>query len=47
MRKVKTEVWSRVVGFYRPLSEWNKGKKQEFADRKTFDTKQIISKQKL
>ncbi len=32
----KTEVFSRVVGFYRPVSFWNEGKKQEFAERKTY-----------
>jgi len=31
-----TEVWSRVVGFYRPVQNWNKGKKSEFQDRKVF-----------
>ncbi len=30
------EVWSRVVGYYRPTNNWNKGKQQEFAARKTF-----------
>jgi len=30
------EVYSRVVGYYRPVSTWNKGKKQEFKDRKEF-----------
>lgn len=32
----KTEVYSRVVGYFRPVSNWNKGKKEEFKDRKTF-----------
>ncbi len=32
----KTEVWSRVCGFFRPVSQWNKGKKEEFRDRKEF-----------
>ena len=31
------EVYSRVVGYLRPVSQWNKGKQQEFSDRKTFD----------
>lgn len=30
------EVYSRVVGFIRPVQQWNKGKKQEFKDRKEF-----------
>jgi ribonucleoside-triphosphate reductase len=31
-----TEVYSRVVGYIRPVSDWNKSKRQEFVDRKTF-----------
>ncbi|MEK7520063.1 MAG: ribonucleoside triphosphate reductase [Patescibacteria group bacterium] len=27
------EVWSRIVGYFRPVSQWNKGKKSEFAER--------------
>jgi anaerobic ribonucleoside-triphosphate reductase len=30
------ETYSRVVGFFRPVQHWNKGKQQEFAERKTF-----------
>jgi ribonucleoside-triphosphate reductase len=32
----ETEVWSRVVGFYRPVQNWNKGKQSEFSERKVF-----------
>ncbi len=32
----KTEVYSRVVGYIRPVSQWNRGKQAEFKDRKTF-----------
>lgn len=31
------EVYSRVVGFYRPIKDFNIGKKAEFEQRKTFD----------
>ena len=31
-----TEVYSRVVGFYRPVSNWNEGKQAEYKDRKLF-----------
>ena len=31
------EVYSRVVGYLRPVSQWNRGKQREFSDRKTFD----------
>ena len=33
----KTEVYSRVCGYFRPVSNWNKGKKEEFKDRKTYE----------
>ncbi len=32
-----TEVFTRIVGYYRPVSKWNKGKQAEYADRLTFD----------
>jgi ribonucleoside-triphosphate reductase len=32
----KTEIYSRVVGYFRPVENWNHGKKQEFKDRKVF-----------
>lgn len=32
----KCEVYSRVCGYFRPVANWNKGKQQEFQDRKTF-----------
>ncbi|MGI6788169.1 anaerobic ribonucleoside-triphosphate reductase [Aminobacterium colombiense] len=37
-KRTKCEVYSRVVGFLTPISQWNKGKREEFKDRKTFDT---------
>lgn len=36
MKKVPCEVFSRIVGYYRPLSNWNLGKKEEFKDRTLF-----------
>uniref|UniRef100_A0A7C3MJF1 Ribonucleoside triphosphate reductase n=1 Tax=Dictyoglomus thermophilum TaxID=14 RepID=A0A7C3MJF1_DICTH len=32
----ETEIYSRVVGYYRPVKSWNKGKQEEFKLRKTF-----------
>ena len=29
----QTEVWSRIVGYYRPTQNWNKGKQEEFKER--------------
>ena len=36
--RTRCEVYSRVVGFLTPVSQWNKGKKEEFKDRLTFIT---------
>ena len=33
----ETEVYARIVGYYRAVKNWNKGKKDEFELRKTFD----------
>jgi len=30
------EVYSRIVGYFRPVTDWNKGKRREFHERKTF-----------
>jgi ribonucleoside-triphosphate reductase len=30
------EVYSRVVGYLRPVKQWNKGKQEEFAQRKVY-----------
>ena len=35
-RKVPCEVYSRIVGYIRPLQNWHQGKQQEFKERKTF-----------
>jgi hypothetical protein len=34
--KVPVEVYSRVVGYYRPTAQWNKGKQEEFRQRKEY-----------
>ena len=33
----KTEVYSRITGYYRPVQNWNDGKAEEFKNRKTYD----------
>ncbi len=34
---VPCEVYSRVVGYFRPVQNWNRGKQQEFKERSSFD----------
>jgi anaerobic ribonucleoside-triphosphate reductase len=38
-KRTECEVYSRVVGYLRPVSQWNRGKQQEYLDRKTFKIK--------
>lgn len=33
----RTEVYSRITGYYRPVQNWNDGKSQEFKERKTYN----------
>ena len=33
----KTEVYSRITGYYRPIQNWNDGKRKEFSDRKVYN----------
>ncbi|MBN1376747.1 ribonucleoside triphosphate reductase [Candidatus Woesearchaeota archaeon] len=33
----KCEIWSRSVGYLRPVEQWHDGKQEEFKERKTFD----------
>lgn len=35
-KRQKCEVYSRVMGYHRPVSDWNEGKRQEYKDRKLF-----------
>ena len=40
-KKVPCEVYSRIVGYLRPVQNWNKGKRQEFEDRQTYQTQAV------
>ena len=42
--KQPCEVYSRIVGYYRPVQQWNLGKQQEFKQRKEFKIKETILK---
>ena len=35
-RKVRCEVYSRIVGYLRPVQNWHQGKQQEFEERQTY-----------
>ena len=36
IQRQKCEIYSRIVGYIRPVIQWNKGKQSEFKDRKLF-----------
>ncbi|MGN0904891.1 MAG: anaerobic ribonucleoside-triphosphate reductase [Alphaproteobacteria bacterium] len=38
------EVWTRVMGYFRPVSEFNIGKKSEYAERVCFSEKKAADK---
>ena len=42
-KRQRAEVYSRVVGYMRPVSGWNKGKKAEWADSVAFQAPKIES----
>jgi len=44
IRKIVCEVWTRVVGYHRPESQCNKGKKEEISQRKTYDVNKEVKK---
>lgn len=39
---VKTEVYSRITGYYRPVQNWNAGKSQEYKERKLYQMDETI-----
>ena len=41
----KTEVYSRITGYYRPVQNWNDGKSQEYKDRKVYDPKRALNRE--
>ena len=40
----KTEVYSRITGYYRPVQNWNDGKLQEYENRKEYDIAHSVLK---
>ena len=37
--RTRTEIWTRVMGYHRPVSAWNVGKQAEHKERRFFDEK--------
>ena len=43
----RTEVYSRITGYYRPVQNWNDGKLQEYANRTEYDIKNSCLKRPM
>lgn len=39
------EIWSRIVGYIRPIQQWNPGKRAEFDDRQTYDLEKSLERE--
>lgn len=46
IKAVKTEIYSRVVGYYRPVQDWHLGKQEEFSLRATLSEEEILKSAK-
>jgi ribonucleoside-triphosphate reductase len=44
VKGTECEVYSRIVGYFRPVKAWNNGKREEYSQRETFETKTPVSK---
>jgi hypothetical protein len=42
-KKIPCEVYSRVVGYFARVSNWNEGKREEFKDRVAFDMRASLA----
>ena len=40
-KRIPVEVYSRVVGYFRPVNQWNKGKQEEYYARNEFDREEL------
>lgn len=42
-RKIKTEIYSRVSGYFRPVDQWNRAKQEEFSQRQKADVRVLAA----
>jgi len=42
MQKVKCEIYSRISGYYRPVQQYNKGKQEEFSERRKIKVPEVV-----
>ncbi len=46
-KKIPTEIYSRIVGYMRPVRDWNVGKRQEYADRAEYQLPGFLIQAKI
>ena len=46
-KRTRREVWSRVMGYFRPVESWNIGKKSEYKDRLPYKEKSLQEKEMM
>lgn len=42
VKRVPCEVYSRIVGYLRPVQAWNEGKQQEFTERRMYAVPELV-----
>ena len=45
-QRTRCEIWTRVMGYHRPVSHFNIGKKSEYKERKFFNENKVINEKK-
>lgn len=40
--RIPCEVYSRIVGYLRPVQNWHQGKQQEFSERRVFQVPEAV-----
>jgi hypothetical protein len=43
IKRIPCEVYSRIVGYLRPVQAWNEGKQQEFLERETYSMARCLA----
>ena len=41
--KISAEIYSRVAGYFRPVNQWNNGKKEEFIERRVYSIRESLN----
>lgn len=42
VKGTKCEIYTRIVGYYRPFKNWNRGQQTQYRNRKTYKIKEKV-----